>query len=119
MQEPICKALASISAPMPLAILGTMLFVFAGPIAWPIASDPDAARFTRRYLPLAWPGVRLIGFTAILIAVIAANLFAVFGSKLAARSVGLFRTGTPVIFGPARLAPTRLDPISSSKEDMQ
>lgn len=58
------------------------------------------------YLPLAWGGVWLFGYNGILFAVIAANLFAVFGALVAARSVGFFNPDTPAIAGPARLLPT-------------
>ena len=57
------------------------------------------------YLPLAWIGVWAFGYTGILLATIAANLFGVFGSMVAARTVGLFKTSLPVIARPADLLP--------------
>ena len=58
------------------------------------------------FLPLAWVGVWLFGYTGILVAAIAANLFATFGSLVAAHSVGLFKSDTPAIAGAARLLQT-------------
>ena len=58
------------------------------------------------FLPLAWVGVWLFGYTGMLVAAIAANLFATFGSLVAAQSVGLFKSDTPAIAGAARLLQT-------------
>ncbi|SOE19000.1 putative MATE family efflux protein [Hoeflea halophila] len=58
------------------------------------------------YLPLAWAGVWLFGYTGILMAAIAANVFAALGALVAARAVGLFRSRHAVITEPARLVPT-------------
>ena len=55
------------------------------------------------YLPLAWIGVWAFGYTGILAATVAANLFAVFGALVSAQSVGLLKTRAGVIAGPARV----------------
>jgi Na+-driven multidrug efflux pump len=57
------------------------------------------------YLPFAWIGVWAFGYPGILIATICANLFGVFGSLVAARAVGLFKTRLPLIARPAGLLP--------------
>lgn len=127
------------------AVLASVLFAFADVFATAIASDAEAATFTRQYLvvvgislfgygmlvttnaamnarskavhsmglsvtrafavylPLAWIGVWTFGYTGILLATVAANLFGVFGSMVAARAVGLFKTSLPIIARPAGL----------------
>jgi Na+-driven multidrug efflux pump len=127
------------------SFVGLVLFLFADPIAKAIASDANAAEFTRQYiawvgwsmigygiivttnaamnarskavhsmvlsllrifavyLPLAWLGVWFFGYSGILLAAIAANVFAVFGSMVAARSVDLFQTEASVIAAPANM----------------
>ena len=129
------------------AVLALLLFAFADVLATAIASDRQAATFTRQYLvvvgfslfgygilvttnaamnarskavhsmglslmrifavylPFAWIGVWTFGYPGILIATICANLFGVFGSLVAARAVGLFKTRLPLIARPAGLLP--------------
>lgn len=50
------------------------------------------------YVPLAWLGVWALGYTGILFAAVAANVFAILGAVLCGRATGLVRTvgGRPV-----------------------
>ena len=57
------------------------------------------------YLPLAWVGVLVFGFTGVLAAAVAANLFAVFGAFVTGRATGLVETEVRVVAAPARLLP--------------
>jgi len=72
----------------------------------------SVARIALVYIPFAWMGVVLGGYTGILIAAVAANLLAVWGALVACRAVGLsnLRLGMvrfPALWlrsGPARAA---------------
>ncbi|WGH77141.1 MATE family efflux transporter [Jannaschia ovalis] len=57
------------------------------------------------YVPLAWLGVTLFGYTGILGAAVIANCFGAWAVLVAARAVGLLETNFVGVSGPARVVP--------------
>lgn len=66
----------------------------------------SAARIGLVYLPLAWIGVFLMGFTGILVAAILANVLAAWASLVATRATGILDSDLPPIKAPAKLLPS-------------
>ncbi|APX13362.1 MATE family efflux transporter [Tateyamaria omphalii] len=64
----------------------------------------SAARIALIYIPFAWAGVLIFGYTGILGAALLANVLGAFGAIIACRAVGLLGTDTAIIRGPARAA---------------
>jgi Na+-driven multidrug efflux pump len=60
------------------------------------------ARIGLVYVPLAWAGVAVLGYTGILLAAVAANALGAWGGAVAAHLNGLLRGRTPAVAGPAR-----------------
>ncbi len=60
------------------------------------------ARIGLLYVPLAWAGVSLAGYTGILVAAVTANLLAAWGAAVAAHANGLVRAGAGAVAIPAR-----------------
>ncbi len=58
------------------------------------------------YLPLAWVGVIAFGYSGILAAAVAANLFAVYGALITGRATGLLATESAFVARPARYLST-------------
>ncbi|MEL6450457.1 MAG: MATE family efflux transporter [Pseudomonadota bacterium] len=66
----------------------------------------SAARIALIYIPFAWAGVLIFGYTGLLGAALAANLLGAWGAIVACRAVGLLDTDLPGVAGPARAART-------------
>ncbi|WP_299287536.1 MATE family efflux transporter [uncultured Tateyamaria sp.] len=64
----------------------------------------SAGRIALIYMPFAWIGVMVFGYTGILGAAIAANVLGAYGAVIACRAVGLLGRDAPGISGPARMA---------------
>lgn len=61
----------------------------------------SAGRIALVYMPFAWAGVAILGYSGILVAAIAANLFGALGAIVACRSIGLLRTDVAGLGGAA------------------
>ncbi len=70
----------------------------------------SAARITLIYIPFAWAGVLIFGFSGVLWAAILANTLGAWGAVIACRAVGLLDTDMPGIGGPARAARSLVSP---------
>ncbi|WP_147109415.1 MATE family efflux transporter [Tateyamaria sp. syn59] len=64
----------------------------------------SAARIALIYIPFAWVGVLIFGYTGILGAALLANVLGAWGAIIACRAVGLLGTDLPGIGGAARAA---------------
>ena len=64
----------------------------------------SAGRIALIYMPFAWAGVLIFGYTGILAAAIAANVLGAWGAVVACRVVGLLATDAPGVGRPARAA---------------
>ncbi|MFL4469690.1 MATE family efflux transporter [Tateyamaria armeniaca] len=64
----------------------------------------SAARITLIYIPFAWVGVLVFGYTGIIAAAVLANVLGAWGAVVACRAVGLLGSDAPGIGGPAKAA---------------
>ncbi|MEM8653268.1 MAG: MATE family efflux transporter [Pseudomonadota bacterium] len=66
----------------------------------------SAARIALIYIPFAWIGVLIFGYTGILGAALLANVLGAWGAIVACRAVGLLGTDMPGVSGPAKAVNT-------------